>query len=354
MKSISKFLGALVVCLIASFTTSTVFGVSPLAAFGGSVGISTALSFVPQSQGALMSLQVSMWTGELLNKFRHQNGWLNVIPSQDNFVNNNAINLADIGADPAVLINNTTYPIATSGRTDTPLVISLNKFQTENTKVTHDELYALPYDKPGSVIRQHRETLEETTAMYGLHSIAPAGNTASTPVIKTTGADNGSDRKRLTSADIINLKKKFDELKVPKEGRILVLCADHVSDLLLEDKNGSFAQIYHNAIDGVIAKKFYGFQIFEQTYNPVYNGSTVAKKAFNAAAAPTTDCNASTAFHTSRIVKATGSVKMFYSLAENDPKNRESVMGFELYHVVIPKKEEFIAAIISDIVEEEG
>jgi hypothetical protein len=169
---------------------------------------------------------------ELVKHFRHSGTWLERVPSKNQWVGNDVIKLNEIGADPEVLINNSTYPIAVARRTDTSTAISLFKYDTTNTKITDDELYGLPYDKPGSVQMQHRETLEEQTQAHALHSMAPVANTASTPILVTTGPDDGTGRKRLISKDLINYKKDLSApgLKIPTKGRVLVLCPDHIAD----------------------------------------------------------------------------------------------------------------------------
>ncbi len=287
-----------------------------------------------------------LWTGELVDKFRFIGKWLSVIPSEDGYVNNNVIHLADVGADPSVLIDNASFPIASSQRTDTDIPVALKKFDTTNTIITKDELYGLPYDKGASVIKQHNAVLEEVTAQHGLFSLAPSGDTANTPIIATTGADNGSSRKRLTLADIASAKKKLDDLKVPFAGRVLVLCNDHVNDLLLVDQ--SFRDRFINTKTGEPIS-FYGFDIYQDVFCPVYNGST-AKKAWGAAAAPSTDRNASTFFYAPRAFRAKGSVQMFWAAAENDPKNRQNEVGFSIYHIVLPKKNVGFGAIASAII----
>lgn len=320
-------------------------GMTPAMGVGLAVGGSVAMSFVQMPVGAFEPVLLQLWETELSNKFRHEHGWLSAVPSRDNYVNNDAINLSEIGVDPSVLINTTLNKIPVQRREDGQKIIALNQFDTENTVITEEELVALPYDKEGSVLRQHREVLEETTGEYSLYNLAPASNSTNTPIVATTGSDNGSSRKRLTSTDIINLKKKFDDLKIPKQGRILVLCNDHVSDLLVEDLNGNFSQAYNNRATGAISTNYYGFTVYESAYNPVYNGSNV-KKAWGAAAA-VTDRNASIAFYNMRAVKAKGSVQIFIDRAENNPETRQSTFGARLYHVCVPKTTLGFGALVS-------
>ena len=56
----------------------------------------------------------------------------------------------------------------------------------------------------------------------------------------------------MTRKDIVRLKKLFDKNKVPKAGRCLVLCSDHVADLLENDQK--FYNQYYNAESGKINK----------------------------------------------------------------------------------------------------
>lgn len=281
---------------------------------------------------------------ELIKHFRHSGTWLDRVPSKNQWVGNDVIKLNEIGADPDVLINNNTYPIAVAQRPDTSTAISLFKYDTTNTKITDDELNALPYDKPGSVQEQHRETLEERTQEHALHSLAPVANTASTPIIKTTGAAVGGlgSRLRLTYNDLVEYKKTLDKLKIPKKGRILVLCADHVADLLLEDK--ALNVQYNNHKTGAITQNYVGFEIYEDIYAPVYDATTLAKIPF---ASATPGVEGSVFFLAKRTAKARGTVKRYMRAAEGDPENRETVVGFRLYFIAIPTSLLGQGAIIS-------
>ena len=345
MKQAANLFLTLFLCLTVGTALAYALDVSaPIAVFG-CVAASVGMSLLPAPQaGSLQALVLrQMWETELISAFRGMRNWMSRIPRRDQYVGNNAINLQVIGADPTVLINNTSYPISVAQRTDDTTVLALNKYDTTNTKITLDELHAVPYDKEGSVIRQHREVLTEKTGEHGLFLLAPAGDSGTTPLVNTTGADNGNGRKRLKSADIITMKNRLDNLKVPREGRILVLCPDHVSDLLLEDQ--SFQLRYNNTERGTVINQ-YGFEIFEDVYCPVYNDSN-AKKAFGAAAAGT-DRNASTVFLAPRAFQATGDVTLFAQEATGDPLNRESVVGFRVHHIIAPMVNTGFGVIVSD------
>jgi hypothetical protein len=103
---------------------------------------------------------------EMIKQLRHDNSWLSELRSKNNWVSNDVIKIPKQGAAPAVLINNQVYPIASNKREDSHVILSLNKYDTENTTVTEDELYALPYEKTSDVQQQHREELEDVHNMH--------------------------------------------------------------------------------------------------------------------------------------------------------------------------------------------
>jgi hypothetical protein len=292
-----------------------------------------------------MGVKVEIWTGEVLRGFKRDGGFLNTIPDRSSLVKNSAIHLVDLGADPNILVNNTTYPIATTQASDGDIIIGLDKLDTENTGIREDYLFALSFDAIAEYTESHILSLLESMADRAIHAIAPAGNTTATPIISTTGATDGETqaRKQITKADILKLKKKFDDNNIPKVGRVLVLCPEHVQQILAFDE--LFANQYQNIREGQILR-LYGFDIYEYGKMPLYDASN-AKKAWGAAAAPTTDRYASVAYYAPRMFKAMGMPKMFYREATTDPENRMTTIGFQHRFICMPKKSESIGAIVS-------
>lgn len=344
MKQALNLFYTLFTCLVMAFAVSASLDVAFVPAFLGCVGGSVLLSFVPMPQGVVQAVVLrQMWETALEEHFRAFGEFLRGVPRKDQYVGNNVINITEIGADPTVLINNTTYPIAVSQRADDNIAVALNKYDTTNTKLTDDELYAVPYDKQGSVVRQHRDTLDEQILAHALHSLCVAGNTASTPVLETTGSDDGTGRKRLVPADIIRLQLALDNLKVPQMGRRLVLAPVHCADLLLADL--SFAQPYHNAKDGMILPNYYGFETFKYVNAPVFS-SAGAKKAFGTATV-SGDRQASVVFLPGKSFTANGDLKFYFRDAATNPEYRESVAGYRLWSVTLPTKNTGFGALIS-------
>lgn len=138
----------------------------------------------------------------------------------------------------------------------------------------------------------------------------------------TTGEATADGRKKLTRADIVALKKKFDKLKIPKEGRILVLCADHVADLLETDQR--FEKQVYDYTTGKIAK-MYGFDVYEYDECPYYDTTTLKKKAYGAVVGES-DRQSSVAFTTKRAMRADGSTKSYLREASSDPENKRNLL----------------------------
>lgn len=292
-------------------------------------------------------LYTEVWTGYMVKAMRtaaEKLGWYSQIKSFDQYAENDVIHLVHIGVDPTVLVNNTTYPLEIETLEDADKAVSLDKYQTRPTVITDDELYALSYDKIASVIERHREALDETKYKKAIHAIAPGQDSAKTPVILTTGVnDSENTRKTITRKDIIAMKKKFDAMKVPVSGRILVLCNDHVNDLLEQDQK--FAEQYYNYTSGKISN-LYGFEVYEFTDCPFYTAST--KKKVDYGASTTGKQQASVAFYAPRMMRANGTTKTYMSEAKNDPQNQQNLVNFRTYSICLPMKDECIGAIVSD------
>ncbi|MFK5855383.1 MAG: hypothetical protein QM503_04570 [Bacteroidota bacterium] len=351
MKTLTRFLTVIFLAGFVAASLQIVAAVPPAITFSGMITLSVVQSLIPKPQGAVFffALQRELWTGELIKGFRHANTFLSRIGKKDQYVKNNVIHLAQIGVDPAVLINNSTYPIPSAARADADIPIGLDKLETENTIITDDELLAIPYDKPGSVIEQHRESLEQKAAEKSIHSLCPLTDTSNTPVLFTSGDATGYtyNRKRLTNNDIIRMKKALDDLKVPLDGRELVLCNQHVEDLLMTSQ--AFKEQWYKRKTGEILDMF-GFKISQFVTNPLFSSTNSQKKAFGSAAAAGTDLETSVVYYNKRAVQARGIVKMYHAQAEDNPQYRQSVIGFRLYHICLPKKDTGFGAIVSTLV----
>ena len=326
----------LVNCVMGS-TLAAVVGVDPaMGAVGLNVVAATVGNVAPA--GSLRAgVYTEIWTGELVKYLRRglEATWLDGIPDSSSIVNNDVIHLVEVGVDPDVLINNTTYPIPLQALNDADIAIQLDKFQTKVTPVTDDELYAISYDKMSRVKESHGNAINDSKFQKAAHALCAQQNTATTPVLVTTGArDADTGRIKLCTQDVINLKRALDKLKVPAAGRRLVLCTDHVNDLLETDQR--FKEQYNiDRGNGTVGRQ-YGFDIYEFANNPLY--TTAGQKKAVGASAGTGEFQCSFAFYVQRVFKATGSTKMYYSEASTDPEYQRNKINFRHYFVCLPKK----------------
>lgn len=342
--------------LIASVAFNSVSG-AVLAAVAGFSPVAGAIAgnAVGFLAGAVMphgcayaTVFTEVWTGEMIKAFRtaaESLGWYDRIKSYDQYVDNDVIHFTELGGDPEVLVNNTTYPLDIETLTDADKPVSLDHFDTTATPVTDDELHACSYDKMASVQERHREALKEKVRQKAIHAIAPAENKTESPVLLTTGAADGT-RKKFTAADLLTLKKSFDKMSIPKSDRVLVMCSDHINDLLETEQK--FKDHYNiNQTDGKIAR-LYGFDIYEYDGTPYYNATTRKKLAWGAVAADT-DMQASVAFYVGRMMKANGSVQFYHSEASKDPLYHRNLVNFRKWGICLPLSDKnCTAAIISE------
>ncbi|MCV9929515.1 hypothetical protein OIU83_17775 [Flavobacterium sp. LS1R49] len=285
-----------------------------------------------------------VWTGELVKSIStaESGTFLETIPDSSQYAENDVIHLVDIGIDPDVLINNTTYPIPIQELPDDDIPIKLDKFSTKTTPVTDDELHALSYDKIATVKERHGSAIAKSKFAKALHSIAPATHTAETPVIKTTGPVVDG-RKTLLPKDVVSLKKAYNDMGIDSD-LILVLSTDHVNDLIAADQK--FKDQYYNYTTGALMN-MYGFTIYSHVSCPVFT-SAGAKGSLGSL--PTaTNFRASVSYHKPYVFKCTGSTKMYYSKAENDTDFQRNKINFTHRFIAMPKKTKAMGAIMSDV-----
>lgn len=340
MGKIVMLLTALLFNTLTGAVCASVLGFSPAAGAVGMNAVAAFMGMAPQSASILREgVYTEIWTGELVKVLRAglEGTWLSGIPDQSSIVNNDVIHLVEVGVDPDVLINNKTYPIDVQALEDKDIAIKLDKFQTKATPITDDELYAISYDKTARVKEGHANSINDAKFTKAAHALCANKNTATTPVLKTTGEkDPATNRLRLTVNDLVEMKRALDNLRVPSDGRRLVLCPDHVNDLLLTSQ--AFREQYNIDRNSGKVGNLYGFEIYEYGNNPLYTIAGVKKALGTTAEAGEFPC--SFAFYKQRVFKATGSTKMYYSESKNDPLNQRNLINFRHYFICMPKKED--------------
>jgi len=291
----------------------------------------------------MSGLRKEVWLKQLMKKYYPESSFLTYTKDFSSLVENDAINMTEAGVDPNVLINNTTYPIITGIRIDSPIRIELDLFETENTLVRNPEVIEYSYDQLENVLMGHRNILRVTTAEKAAHAFAPNENTPKTPLILTSGsAVADGSRLRLSMLDVLLMKERYDDMDIPLEDRYLVLHPKHVSDLIIEDLK-SFKDIT-DIVNGQ-PKRFAGFNILQFSRSAIYDLSTMKKKSFGAVPG-VFDTFCSFSFYKEEVMKADGTVKMYRR--DNDPEERGTIVGFDKRFIAVPIRNQAIGAILSN------
>lgn len=344
----------LVLALVAGLLIASATGFNPLIVSTVIFAGGTGLQFVYPNMLtglALVGVYREIWTGELVESFQPEieASFLNEIPDESRWVQNSAggenqsIHLVDIGADPDVLINNTTYPIGYENLEDGDIAFQLDVYDTVATKILETELYAITYDKIAVANKKHKNAILAKKFGKAIHALAPQANTVDTPVLATSGAVVAG-KKVCTVDDIIALQGALSDAGVPDDGqRILVLNSKHVTSLLKEVKN--FYQDFANIGTGQIRSLFYGFKVYVYHNMPFYLASNNTKVSFGAVFNPATHNVASVAFYAPDMFRAEGSTKMYFD--EPNTQTRFTALNYNHRYLVSPKKARAIGALVT-------
>lgn len=315
--------------------------------FAGLTGFNSVLCFVfwtavslrfsPRpllnSNGFLRAgLNKEIWIPEIIEQFWPDGSFLQEADDMSQWVDNNTINLAEAGVEPDVLINNTSYPVSFADRTDVPLALPLNVYDTEGTVVRNAEMAELAYDKRQSIVSQHKNALQAKIALHAANSYGPAGNTDVTPVLDKTGDD------AFQIKYFVEMEKIFNDLNVPLDKRFAILTPGHMADIRTENIS------LFNQIAAQQGQTLFSFKMYVFSGNPYYTVSTKAKKAFGASIDPETDKKASLFLYGGSVMKALGATDMFARL--NDPEQKGDIINFQQRALVLPKRAKYLGAII--------
>lgn len=245
------------------------------------------------------------------------------------------------------LVNNAD-PFTATGMDGKKVIIPWDKLDTTPTKVDDAEARSLPFDKRAAVRVKHTESFKLGSRNYVMQKLAPASDSASTPVLRTTGQDDGTGRKRLTYADLIRFHAAVKALNLPNTNELfLILCAEHSQDLILDRANtNNNRDIVIDSVTGKL-KRFYEIKLFENNYNPKYAADGTLKAI---GAAPVgTDKNASVFYYAPNTVWHVNKVKILYKPETEDTTSADPASEFRTQtYALCEKTQEYgFGAIVS-------
>lgn len=298
---------------------------------------------------ALEGLNQEIWIDRLLIKAKESATFLEDGEDMSELVDMDKINMAEEGDEPNTEINRTDYPIPMAPRNDTPRAVELDEFSTDTTIVQDWEAAELSYPKLDSVNKAHVRSIEKKFGRYTLHNWAPTQESANTPVLVTTGADNGFGLKKLIAGDIARHAAQYDALDLPDEGRTIVMDSQTLWEFVSSDPVllAQYGQMVRQAgeVSGALFT-YFGFRIRKFNATPLYrqvNGIWV-KQAFGAEATGSDFKGAISYVAKYSIMKAYGSVKMYSKI--DDPDYQGTAINYRVRATGKATRQYAIGAIV--------
>ncbi len=332
-----KFLKSIVAILFMAFLISTATGFAVLPVFGV-LFIVGCLMHIARMQDdgsgyAYDGLQTEVWLSDVLpEKFYPKTSFLSAVRDLSSFVENNTINLAEAGADPEVLVNNTVYPVPITEPTEAALTVTLKTYDTENTVVRNATAIELAYDKRALHVDKHQRALAKKFGIDAAWAYAPQVHDSS----KFNNILNMGVNDSIIDA-FIDQQAHFANADAESEDLVSVLNPFHMAKIAKEDK------VLYKAIMAKPGEMFYGFKVYPYSKLPVYfNDGT--KAALGAAYNPAAHKQATIFFIGNEVTKAMGTIEFFSRL--KDPEARGDIFGFQARFTASSFRNKYMGAIL--------
>ncbi len=245
----------------------------------------------------------------------------------DQYVNNNSVELPHSGTIPGVSVNRASLPATVAQRSDAATNYLLEELTSDPTVLQMSEELIVAYNKRASILDQHMKALRLKAAnrliqkwLIGCdtnHKVYTTGTARAT--FSKSGVLTGT-RKALQIADIVNARAKFVQDDVLTDNAdlmgIAVIPQSMYSDLQLLPQ---FTQYYQYGVNtqpliaGVVGKAF-GFEFYVRS-EVAYCDNTGALKQESPFGAPVVnaanDQPAAVLYHPDFVRKAMGDFKVF-------------------------------------------
>ncbi|MBN1987821.1 MAG: hypothetical protein JW783_00305 [Bacteroidales bacterium] len=232
--------------------------------------------------------------------------------------------------------------------------VEWEKYDTEPTAVDDAEIRSLNYDKRAAVRVKHAESFKMGIRDHVMWKLAPGDDTSTDmPVIRTTGADDGTGRKRLTFGDMVKYLERVKGLNLSDESQLyIILCPEHETDLVLDRDSANYfsnREIFFDTATGKV-KSIMGFKFFSNSAVLAYNNA--GEKLAKGAALTSTDRRASLFYYAPNTVYHINAVKVLYKPETTDTKSADPTSEFrtQTYGLVDRVQDYGFGAIVSGIV----
>lgn len=270
---------------------------------------------------------------QLLDEFKnYKDDFIGVLPgAPKSAITADGIRFNKLVNNVGFFVNNTAAftPKAMTGE---KTLVEWEKYDTDPTQVSDAEIRYLGYDKRNAVRMKHAAAFKLGMRDHVLWTLCPNdASKSSMPVVRTTGENDGTGRKRLTFKDLVNYLEQVTALNLPLNDQLfMVLCNKHRTDLILDrDSSQYFADknIFFDPATGSV-KNVLSFKFFDNNSAPVFTSAT-QKKAKGAAVAAG-DQQASTFFYAPNAIYHIESVKILYKPEDIDTRSADPTSEFRL------------------------
>lgn len=289
---------------------------------------------------------------QLLKEFRDYNAdFIGVLrPAPRAAINADGIRFNELINNVGFYVNNTEpfLPKRLKGKKG---IVEWEKYDTDPTAVDDAEIRSLAYDPRSEVRVLHREAFELGMRDHVLWKLAPEdSNNKAMPVVRTTGPDDGTGRKRLTFADLVKYLETVKGLRLPyKDQFYLVLNDQHATDLILDRDSANYftnQNIFFDPATGNV-RSVMGFKFFENNNTPLYSSSGVKRPA--RAISQTGDQLSSVFFYAPNTVYHLERTKILYKTEITDTRNANPTSEYrtQTYGMVDRILDTGVGAIIS-------
>ena len=225
-------------------------------------------------------------------------------------------------------------------RLNTKKSYSINVFGTEPVALQSIDLNTFSYNKRSELFQEHADVVNNQIGNFA--AIEFAQDTANTDLIVSTTdtATRTSDVvggyaglvKRIAKEDIINIKRLFHRMNISgvENGLYSLITPEQWQDLLLipefvdYEKTGIESKLKQGLVGRLLGFEFYVRQNESLNANVLYNETTKAKIAYQAAPA-VTDTSAAIFWHQSLVRHTQGAAQVF--LQKNSPVYKSDVMS---------------------------
>ena len=330
-----KFIIAILFNCLVGFLIASFFHFNPALGALGVNAIGVTIGYVKhQCNGAAFfeGLAAEVWIADVLENPYPDNSFLKGATDMSALVDADAINLAEAGADPDVLVDNTIYPIAEVDASDFPLKLSLKTYDTTSTVVRNAVQVEQKYNQYQLYLNKHKKVLAKKLGMDAAFMYSPQVADASkfNTIINLDAADSIIDA-------IIDMQTAYGNADQTDDLN-LVLCPNHMAKISKEDK------VLYKAMLAQPGDMFYGFKIWNYSKTPNYINATSQKAAYGVAFDPAIHKRSSFVFVGSEVMVADGTADFFYQL--KSPSHKGDVFNFQKRALAMPLRNKFQGAIL--------